>query len=114
MPAPIMSAVSASETRFTNGLNALMRYIGTSTASAVIAVALASMVIHFGRCELPSERFPRHHRRRRHCRARRVPGRHPHPGTAGGGRRGECTRPGGGHDLGAGPGRWGHAPRECS
>ncbi|MFD1544303.1 MFS transporter [Nonomuraea guangzhouensis] len=54
MPALIMSAVPASETGAANGLNALMRSIGTSTSSAVISVVLADMVTRFGPVELPS------------------------------------------------------------
>ncbi|MCA2221941.1 MFS transporter [Nonomuraea aurantiaca] len=54
MPALIMSAVPASETGAANGLNALMRSIGTSTSSAVISVVLANLVIRFGPAELPS------------------------------------------------------------
>jgi EmrB/QacA subfamily drug resistance transporter len=54
MPALIMSSVPASETGSANGLNALMRYLGTSISSAVIAVVLSSMVINVGPYQLPS------------------------------------------------------------
>ncbi|WP_052509116.1 MFS transporter [Kitasatospora griseola] len=55
MPALIMGAVPASETAAANGLNALMRSIGTSTSSAVIGVVLAHMTIDFHGRALPSE-----------------------------------------------------------
>ncbi|MEU0570474.1 MFS transporter [Nonomuraea sp. NPDC005983] len=55
MPALIMSAVPRSETAAANGLNSLMRSIGTSTASAVIGVVLANMTVHLGPVTLPSE-----------------------------------------------------------
>ncbi|MEO3875558.1 MFS transporter [Nonomuraea sp. B12E4] len=48
MPALIMSSVPRSETGAANGLNALMRSIGTSTSSAVVSVVLADMVVRFG------------------------------------------------------------------
>ncbi|GII83695.1 MFS transporter [Sphaerisporangium siamense] len=56
MPALIMTAVPASETAAANGLNALMRSIGTSTASAVISVLLAHMTVSLGTFTLPSLR----------------------------------------------------------
>ncbi len=55
MPALIMGAVPASETAAANGLNALMRSIGTSTSSAVIGVVLAHLTIDFHGRTLPSE-----------------------------------------------------------
>ncbi|MER6944697.1 MFS transporter [Nonomuraea sp. NPDC000554] len=55
MPALIMSAVPRAETAAANGLNSLMRSIGTSTASAVIGVVLANMTVHLGPVTLPSE-----------------------------------------------------------
>ncbi|MFD7644729.1 MFS transporter [Kitasatospora sp. NPDC059795] len=55
MPALIMGAVPASETAAANGLNALMRSIGTSTSSAVIGVVLAHMTVDFHGHALPSE-----------------------------------------------------------
>ncbi|MGW3650470.1 MFS transporter [Streptomyces sp. NPDC000878] len=55
MPALIMAAVPQSETASANGLNALMRAIGTSVASAVLGVVLAHMTTDFGGYPLPSE-----------------------------------------------------------
>ncbi|MFJ2176617.1 MFS transporter [Streptomyces sp. NPDC087851] len=55
MPALIMGAVPASETAAANSLNALMRSIGTSFASAVAGVVLAQMTITFGTTALPSQ-----------------------------------------------------------
>jgi MFS family permease len=54
MPALIMSAVPRSETGAANGLNSLMRSIGTSTSSAVVGVVLAHMTTRLGPVELPS------------------------------------------------------------
>ncbi|MEU3184791.1 MFS transporter [Streptomyces sp. NPDC006923] len=55
MPALIMSAVPASEGAAANGLNSLMRAIGTSTASAVMGVVLAHMTTDLGPVTIPSE-----------------------------------------------------------
>ncbi|MFJ1644897.1 MFS transporter [Streptomyces sp. NPDC088258] len=55
MPALIMGAVPASETAAANSLNALMRSIGTSFASAIAGVVLAQMTTDFGTASLPSE-----------------------------------------------------------
>ncbi|MCW2871652.1 MAG: major facilitator superfamily 1 [Streptomyces oryziradicis] len=55
MPALIMSSVPPSETAAANGLNALMRSIGTSSSSAVVGVVLAHMTTTFGTTTLPSE-----------------------------------------------------------
>ncbi|MER8185816.1 MFS transporter [Kitasatospora sp. NPDC094015] len=55
MPALIMSAVPASETAAANGLNSLMRAIGTSTSSAVVGVVLAQLTVRMGPVVLPSE-----------------------------------------------------------
>ncbi|MFF8032604.1 MFS transporter [Streptomyces sp. NPDC016626] len=55
MPALIMGAVPASETGAANSLNALMRSIGTSVASAVAGVVLAQMTTRFGTYALPGE-----------------------------------------------------------
>ncbi|WP_406358696.1 MFS transporter [Streptomyces sp. NBC_00658] len=55
MPALIVAAVPRSETASANGLNALMRAIGTSVASAVLGVVLAHMTTDFGGHALPSE-----------------------------------------------------------
>lgn len=54
MPALIMGAVPITETAAANGLNALMRSMGTSLSSAVISVVLANEVIRLGSVELPS------------------------------------------------------------
>jgi MFS family permease len=43
MPMLIMRAVPASETGASNGLNALFRSVGTSTAAAVLGAVLAAM-----------------------------------------------------------------------
>jgi MFS family permease len=55
MPALIMGGVSVRETAAANGLNALMRSIGTSTSAAVMGVVLASMTTRFGLVSIPSE-----------------------------------------------------------
>ncbi|WP_285188324.1 MFS transporter [Rhodococcus sp. MEB041] len=55
MPALIMSAVPASETAAANSFNTLMRSLGTSFASAVAGVVLASMTVSFGSTAVPSE-----------------------------------------------------------
>lgn len=55
MPALIMNAVPASQGAAANGLNTLMRAIGTSMASAVIGVVLANMSTDFNGAALPSE-----------------------------------------------------------
>ncbi|MFC4589724.1 MFS transporter [Sphaerisporangium corydalis] len=54
MPALIMTSVPPSETAAANGLNALMRSIGTSASSAVISVVLAHMTITLGPLKVPS------------------------------------------------------------
>ena len=54
MPALIMGAVPASETAAANGLNTLMRSIGTSTASAILGVVLSHMTKPLGGVPLPS------------------------------------------------------------
>ncbi|AEW95444.1 integral membrane efflux protein [Streptantibioticus cattleyicolor NRRL 8057 = DSM 46488] len=54
MPALIMGAVPPSETAAANGLNTLMRSIGTSTASAVLGVVLTHMTQPLGGVPLPS------------------------------------------------------------
>jgi MFS family permease len=55
MPSIIMSAVPRTETAAANGLNSLMRSIGTSSASAVLGAVLANMTIQVGPATLPSE-----------------------------------------------------------
>ncbi|MFH5210632.1 MFS transporter [Antrihabitans spumae] len=54
MPALIMGAVPISETAAANGLNALMRSVGTSTSAAVMSVVLAHMTVSLGGQLLPS------------------------------------------------------------
>ncbi|QIS15430.1 MFS transporter [Nocardia arthritidis] len=54
MPALIMGAVPITETAAANGLNSLMRSIGTSTSSAVMSVVLAHMTMQLGKFVLPS------------------------------------------------------------
>ena len=48
MPALIMGAVPITETAAANGLNALMRSMGTSLSSAVVSVVLAHEMVHLG------------------------------------------------------------------
>jgi MFS family permease len=55
MPALIMAAVPRAETASANGVNTLMRSIGTSTSSAVVGVVLANLTTHFGSSDLPSQ-----------------------------------------------------------
>ena len=54
MPALIMGAVPISETAAANGLNSLMRSVGTSLSSAVISVVLAHHLVNLGPVQLPS------------------------------------------------------------
>ncbi|MGW0178489.1 MFS transporter [Nocardia sp. NPDC003345] len=54
MPALIMGAVPITETAAANGLNALMRSVGTSTSAAVMSAVLANMTITLGGHQLPS------------------------------------------------------------
>jgi len=53
MPALILGAVDSSESGAANGLNTLMRSIGTSTSSAVIGVVLAHMTRSVGGHQVP-------------------------------------------------------------
>ncbi|SEH00257.1 Major Facilitator Superfamily protein [Nonomuraea solani] len=55
LPTLIMGAVPVSGTAAANGLNTLMRAIGTSVSSAVAGVILAEMTIDFNGVHLPSE-----------------------------------------------------------
>ncbi|SCK43069.1 MFS transporter [Streptomyces sp. WMMB 322] len=55
MPALIIGAVPQSESGAANGLNTLMRSIGTSTSSAVVGVVLARMSIPAGGTAVPSQ-----------------------------------------------------------
>ncbi|MFE0028345.1 MFS transporter [Amycolatopsis sp. NPDC059021] len=54
MPSLIMGAVPVSETGAANGLNSLMRSVGTSTSSAVMSTMLANMTITVGVVTAPS------------------------------------------------------------
>lgn len=54
MPALIMGAVPITETAAANGLNSLMRAIGTSSSAAVITVVLTSMTMDLGPYTLPT------------------------------------------------------------
>ncbi|WP_280344149.1 MFS transporter [Nocardia abscessus] len=54
MPALILGAVDPSESGVANGLNSLMRSIGTSISSAVVGVVLASTTQRMGSAEVPT------------------------------------------------------------
>lgn len=54
MPALIMGSVPVTETASANGLNSLMRSVGTSTSSAVMATLLAQLTITVGALTVPS------------------------------------------------------------
>ncbi|WP_258062342.1 MULTISPECIES: MFS transporter [unclassified Rathayibacter] len=54
MPTLIMHAVPASETAAANGLNSLMRTLGTTLSSAVTAGVLAQLTVSVGDVQLPS------------------------------------------------------------
>lgn len=54
MPTLIMGAVPITETASANGLNSLVRSIGTSTSSAAVAAVLTSVTITVGSARLPS------------------------------------------------------------
>ena len=54
MPTLIMRAVPASETGAANGLNTLMRSLGTATAAAVIAAVLTRSTVQVGGMPVPS------------------------------------------------------------
>jgi MFS family permease len=55
MPALIMGAVPLTETAAANGLNSLMRSVGTSLSSAVIGVVLAHNTVSLGPVSVPSD-----------------------------------------------------------
>ncbi|MET4002761.1 MFS family permease [Arthrobacter sp. UYCu511] len=55
MPTLIMRSVPITETASANGLNSLLRAVGTSTMSAVVGVVLTSAVVHVGPLALPTE-----------------------------------------------------------
>ncbi|MFE6401471.1 MFS transporter [Streptomyces alboflavus] len=54
LPALIIGAVDPSETGAANGLNTLMRSIGTSVSSAVIGMVLANTATHAGGVDVPT------------------------------------------------------------
>lgn len=54
MPALIMGAVPITESAAANGLNSLMRSIGTSTSAAIVSVVLAGMTVTVGIAVIPS------------------------------------------------------------
>lgn len=54
MPTLIMRSVPVTETASANGLNALLRSIGTSSSSAVVAMLMTSDVVRIGDAEVPS------------------------------------------------------------
>ncbi|MFD4176156.1 MFS transporter [Streptomyces anulatus] len=54
-PALIMGAVPVTKTASANGVNSLMRSIGTSASSAVMAAMLAAMSIQVGPVSVPTE-----------------------------------------------------------
>ncbi|MFD5521252.1 MFS transporter [Streptomyces sp. NPDC127066] len=54
LPALIIGSVPASETGAANGLNTLMRSIGTSVSSAVIGMVLANTAHHVGGAAVPT------------------------------------------------------------
>jgi len=54
MPALIMGAVPVTETAAANGLNALMRSVGTSLSSAVVATVLARETLEVGGTTFPT------------------------------------------------------------
>lgn len=54
LPALIIGAVDPRETGAANGLNTLMRSVGTSLSSAVIGMVLAGTAVPFGGVEVPS------------------------------------------------------------
>lgn len=54
-PALIMGSVPVTETASANGINSLMRSVGTSSSSAVMAAMLASMSTQLGPVSVPTE-----------------------------------------------------------
>lgn len=56
MPTLIMRSVPVTETASANGLNALLRSIGTSSSSAVVAMILSASVVTVGSQVVPSAR----------------------------------------------------------
>ena len=56
MPTLIMASVPITETASANGLNSLLRAIGTSTSSAAVTAVLASVTVQIGSAIVPSFR----------------------------------------------------------
>lgn len=56
MPVLLMSSVPVSETAAANGLNSVTRHVGTSTASAVVAAILTTVVVKVGDTTFPEQR----------------------------------------------------------
>jgi MFS family permease len=54
MPTLIIDAVPSSETAAANGLNALMRSVGTASSAAVVGMVLAHMTTGLGAAAVPS------------------------------------------------------------
>lgn len=54
MPTLIMASVPITETASANGLNALLRAVGTSSSSAAVAAVLGSVTMQVGAVQLPS------------------------------------------------------------
>ena len=54
MPSIIMSNAPISETAAANGFNALLRAVGTSTSSAMVAAVLSTVAMRVGDTELPT------------------------------------------------------------
>ena len=87
MPMLIMRSVPQSETGASNGLNALFRSLGTSTAAAVIGAVLATYSVDFEGVQIPTAAgFHAVDHARRGCGDRRArPGAvHPRAARAGG------------------------------
>lgn len=55
MPTLIMRAVPATESAAANGLNALMRSIGTTIAAAFVGALLAAMTVNYGSVAVPTQ-----------------------------------------------------------
>lgn len=60
MPILIMRAVPATETASANGLNMVLRSVGTSTASAAVAAILTAVTITVAGSELPAQQAFQH------------------------------------------------------
>ncbi|WP_227878592.1 MFS transporter [Arthrobacter dokdonensis] len=55
MPALIMASVPVHETASANGLNTLMRSVGTTVSAAVMALVLTAMTVTVGSTKIPSQ-----------------------------------------------------------